>query len=180
MMRLLLTVALTAALLLPPAPSAADARFTSLSAPGIVAIMRHADAPGTGDSASIALDDCTTQRNLDAHGRQQAWEIGAAIRAAGVAVDRVLTSQWCRCRDTARLLDVGPVEDLPAINSFFRHPDRADRQTAELREFLSGLSAGRNRHPGNPLREHPGAHRPRPSPRARSSCSKSGATEQSP
>ena len=141
MKRLLLSVALTAALLLPPAPSA-DARFTQLSAPGIVAIMRHADAPGAGDSASFALDDCTTQRNLGAHGREQAREIGAAIRAAGVTVDRVLTSQWCRCRDTARLLDVGPVEDLPAINSFFRHPDRADRQTAELREFLSGLPPG--------------------------------------
>jgi len=142
MKRLLLAVALTTALLLPPAPSAADARFAPLSAPGIVAIMRHADAPGTGDSARFALDDCTTQRNLGAHGRDQAREIGAAIRAAGVTVDRVLTSQWCRCRDTARLLDVGPIEDLTAINSFFRHPDRTDRQTAELREFLSGLLPG--------------------------------------
>ena len=92
MKRLLLAVALTAALLLPPAPSTADARFTPLSAPGIVAIMRHADAPGAGDSASFALDDCTTQRNLGAHGREQAREIGAAIHAAGVTVDRVLTS----------------------------------------------------------------------------------------
>ena len=142
MKRLLLAVALTAALLLPPAPSAADARFARLSTPGIVAIMRHADAPGTGDSTMFVLDDCTTQRNLGVGGREQAQEIGAAIRAAGVTVDRVLTSQWCRCRDTARLLDVGPVEDLPAINSFFRHPDRADRQTAELRQFLSGLSPG--------------------------------------
>ena len=142
MKRLLLAVALTAALLLPPAPSAAEARFARLSSPGIVAIMRHADAPGAGDSAMFALDDCTTQRNLGALGREQAREIGAAIRAAGVTVDRVLTSQWCRCRDTARLLDVGPVDDLPAINSFFRHRERADRQTAELREFLSGLPPG--------------------------------------
>ena len=52
---------------------------------------------------------------------------------------RVLTSQWCRCRDTAKLLDVGPVEDLTALNSFFRNPDRADRQTAELRQILLGL-----------------------------------------
>ena len=58
MKRLLFTVALTAVLLLPPAPSAADARFTPLSTPGIVAIMRHADAPGAGDSAMFALDDC--------------------------------------------------------------------------------------------------------------------------
>ena len=65
MTRLLLALALMAALLLPPAPTAADARFARLSQPGIVAIVRHAHAPGTGDSAQFALDDCTTQRNLD-------------------------------------------------------------------------------------------------------------------
>ena len=104
--------------------------------------MRHAHAPGTGDSAGFTLDDCTTQRNLDSRGREQAREIGAAIRAAGVTVARVLTSQWCRCRDTARLLDVGPVEELPALNSFFRNAARAERQTAELRQFLAGLPPG--------------------------------------
>ena len=142
MTRLLPVIALTAALFLPPAPTAADTRFARLSQPGIVAIVRHALAPGTGDSAQFALDDCATQRNLDARGREQAREIGTAIRAAGVAVDRVLTSRWCRCRDTARLLDLGPVEDLPALDSFFRNPARADRQTAELRQFLLGLPPG--------------------------------------
>ena len=71
-------------------------------------------------------------------GRRRAG-FGAAVRAAGVAVHRVLTSQWCRCRDTARLLDLGPVEPLPALNSFFRDRARADAQTAELRQFLRGL-----------------------------------------
>ena len=139
MTRLLFSLASMAALILPPATTAADARFARPSEPGIVAIVRHAHAPGTGDSASFALDDCATQRNLDARGRQQAREIGAAIRAAGATVDRVLTSQWCRCRDTARLLGLGPVEVLPALNSFFRNPARADRQTADLRQFLFGL-----------------------------------------
>ena len=142
MIRLLLAAALVTGLLLPPAPTSADARFAPLSRPGIVAIVRHAHAPGTGDSAGFALDDCTTQRNLDVQGREQAREIGAAIRAAGVTVDRVLTSQWCRCRDTARLLDLGPVADLPMLNSFFRNPDRADGQTAGLRRFLFGLPPG--------------------------------------
>ena len=79
----------------------------------------------------------------DAQGRGQARKIGAAIRAAGAAVDRVPTSQWCRCRDTARFLDLGPVEDLPALNSFFRNRDRAGPQTAELRQFLLGLQPGK-------------------------------------
>ena len=139
---LLVTLASMAALLLPPAPASADARFARLSETGIVAIVRHAHAPGTGDSESFTLDDCATQRNLDARGREQAREIGAAIRAAGAIVDRVLTSQWCRCRDTARLLDLGSVEELPVLNSFFRSPARSDQQTADLRQFLVGLRPG--------------------------------------
>ena len=139
MTRLLLTAALVAAFFLSPLPTAADARFARLSEPGIVAILRHAFAPGTGDPASFKLNDCTTQRNLDARGREQARKIGAAIRATGVTLDRILTSQWYRCRDTARFLDLGPVEDLPALNSFFRNRDRASSQTAELRQFLLGL-----------------------------------------
>ena len=142
MTRLLLAVASIAVFFLLPLPTVADMRFARLSEPGIVAVVRHAHAPGPGDPASFTLDDCATQRNLGARGRQQAREIGAAIRAAGAIVDRVLTSQWCRCRDTARLLDLGPVEDLPALNSFFRNPARADRQTADLRQFLFGLPPG--------------------------------------
>ena len=139
MTRLLLAAALVAAFFFFPLPTAADARFSRLSEPGIVAILRHAVAPGTGDPATFRLDDCTTQRNLDARGREQARKVGVAIRAVGASVDRVLTSQWCRCRDTTRFLDLGPVEDLPALKSFFRNQDRAGPQTAELRQFLLGL-----------------------------------------
>ena len=139
---LLLAAALLAALVGASSPAAADERLARLSEPGIVAIMRHALAPGFSDPDSFALDDCATQRNLDARGRAQARETGSAIRAAGVRVDRVLASQWCRCRDTARLLGLGPVEDLPALNSFFRDRSRAGAQTAALREFLLGLPRG--------------------------------------
>ena len=63
-------------------------------------------------------------------------------RAAGVSVNRVLTSQWYRSPDKARFLGLGPVEDLVAFNSFFRNPARADRLTDALRRFLFGLSPG--------------------------------------
>ncbi len=78
MTRLLLAAALMAAFFLSPLPTAADSRFARLSEPGIVAILRHAFAPGIGDPSTFALDDCTTQRNLDAQGREQARKIGAA------------------------------------------------------------------------------------------------------
>ena len=74
MTRLLLALASVAALLLPPGPASADARFARLSGTGIAAIVRHALAPGTGDSDSFTLDDCATQRNLGVRGREQARE----------------------------------------------------------------------------------------------------------
>jgi len=98
-------------------------------------------APGTGDPASFVLDDCSTQRNLDDRGRAQARAIGQALRDRGHGFDAVLTSQWCRCRETARLLDLGPVEDLPALNSFFAQRDQADPRTAAARDRIRALPA---------------------------------------
>lgn len=123
-----------------PSTAQADDRWDALRRPGAVAIMRHAIAPGTGDPANFRLGDCSTQRNLDEHGRAQARAIGAAIRDAGIAVDRVLTSQWCRSRETAELLDLAPVEEMPALNSFFSDRSTRAAQTDEVRSFLAGLS----------------------------------------
>ena len=77
MTRLLIAAALVTAFFLSPLPTPADAHFARLSEPSIVAILRHAFAPGTGDPATFALYDCATQRNLDAQGREQARKIGA-------------------------------------------------------------------------------------------------------
>jgi 8-oxo-(d)GTP phosphatase len=110
-----------------------------------VALMRHATAPGTGDPAQFQLDDCATQRNLSAAGREQARATGARLRAAGITSAEVHSSQWCRCLETARLLDLGEVLELPALNSFFGERARAAEQTAALAAFL------RERTPGAPL-----------------------------
>jgi phosphohistidine phosphatase SixA len=98
--------------------------------------MRHAIAPGTGDPANFQVEDCATQRNLSAEGRSQAARTGDAFRQRGVAVDQVLSSQWCRCLDTATLLDLGPVEPFPALNSFFSDRSTAPQQTAAVETFL--------------------------------------------
>lgn len=111
--------------------------WDALAAPDTIAIMRHALAPGTGDPARFKLEDCTTQRNLDARGQAQARAIGAEIRARGIAFDGVLTSQWCRTRDTARLLDIGPVMDAPSLNSFFEDYATRDTQTRQTLDLLS-------------------------------------------
>ena len=99
--------------------------------------MRHAIAPGVGDPANFDLQDCSTQRNLDDTGRAQARAIGQAFRDRGLSFDKVLTSQWCRARDTATLLDLGPVIDAPALNSFFEDRSGRDRQTAATHDLLA-------------------------------------------
>ena len=112
--------------------------WDALDTPGAFAIMRHALAPGTGDPARFALDDCSTQRNLDDRGRAQARRIGAAFAERGITFGAVLTSQWCRCRDTATLLALGPVKDAPAFNSFFRNRRQEGPRTAAALALFGG------------------------------------------
>lgn len=138
----LLTLFVVATALLSAKPVEASPVLERLAEPGTHAILRHALAPGTGDPANFALGDCTTQRNLDAVGRAQARAIGAAVRDAGIAVDHVLTSQWCRTAETARLLDLGPVTEAPMLNSFFRDRSTADAQTAATAAALAALPPG--------------------------------------
>lgn len=116
--------------------------FSALKQPGVVGLMRHALAPGTGDPANFDLADCSTQRVLNDRGRDQARRTGAALRAAGVTFDEVWTSQWCRSRDTALLLEVGPVIEVPALNSHFAGQGDRDGQTREMRERLAALPEG--------------------------------------
>ena len=111
--------------------------WEALAEGGHVALMRHALAPGTGDPAEFTLGDCATQRNLSARGREQARRIGQAFRDHGVPVGAVLSSEWCRCLDTAAELDLGPVKPFPALNSFFRDRSRGPQQTQELRQFIA-------------------------------------------
>lgn len=131
----LLTAAI-AMLLAPGSVAAASEGWEAMRRPGAIALMRHAYAPGTGDPAAFRLGDCSTQRNLNDEGREQARRIGAAFRANGIAVDRVLSSQWCRSSETADLLALGEVEELPSLNSFFDARDRREDQTRATIGFL--------------------------------------------
>ncbi len=110
-----------------------------LAKPGRLLMLRHAHAPGFGDPPNFVIGDCSTQRNLDASGRAQARELGARLRAVGLTNARVFASQWCRARETARLLNLGPVESLPALNSFFERQGDRQRILDDLRAFLAKL-----------------------------------------
>ena len=87
---------------------------------GHVLFIRHALAPGSGDPSHFKVEDCQTQRNLSAAGREQARKIGARLRAAKLQISAILTSQWCRCKDTATEMGLGPVSSAPGLNSFYQ------------------------------------------------------------
>ncbi len=96
-----------------------------------VLLMRHAIAPGTGDPANFQLGDCSTQRNLDQTGREQARRWGVVLRAQQIT-PQLLSSRWCRAQDTLREMDLGAVQALPALDSLFQTPAAAREQTAQL------------------------------------------------
>ena len=85
------------------------------------------------DPPGFKIDDCTTQRNLDDKGRAQARALGAAFRQHGVRVDKVLSSPYCRCLETAELLALGPVDNTWAVAASDRSPERL----AALKQIVS-------------------------------------------
>jgi phosphohistidine phosphatase SixA len=108
-----------------------------LTSGGHILLIRHALAPGNGDPPNFKIGDCTTQRNLDATGRNQARSIGEWLRNRGVASARVYSSQWCRCIETAELMDLGPVQELAALNSFYERTRDRESNLEALNEFIS-------------------------------------------
>jgi phosphohistidine phosphatase SixA len=127
---------LLAAVLLSAGAAQAQSGWDAVSE-GSIVLFRHANAPGTGDPENFKLNDCSTQRNLDEAGRQQSRRLGAQFRERKVAVGRVLTSQWCRTRETAQLAFPGLPVDAPVFNSFFEDRSTSDAQTTQALQTLT-------------------------------------------
>jgi phosphohistidine phosphatase SixA len=116
---------------------AADDPWTALRDGARVVLMRHgATSGGAGDPPGFRLEDCATQRNLTDKGRAEAVAAGERIRAQKVPVGKVISSQWCRCQDTARLMDLGPVETNPTFNNAYTLRDRRDELTKGARAVI--------------------------------------------
>ena len=101
-----------------------------------VLLMRHADAPGYGDPAGYQLDKCSTQRNLGDKGKKQAVIIGQWLTSQGISSAKVISSVWCRCLDTAKLLNKGAVTTSPALGSFFDDMSLQKQQTQDLEKLI--------------------------------------------
>ena len=94
-----------------------------------VLMMRHADAPGYSDPDGYNLSDCSTQRNLGEAGKTQAQMIGQWLKTQGIESAQVFSSPWCRCKDTAALLNKGVVTVEPSLGSFFENRSNRQGQT---------------------------------------------------
>lgn len=113
-----------------------------------VLIMRHADAPGYGDPQGYQLNQCSTQRNLGERGRKQAQAIGEWLAKQGVTKAQVYSSAWCRCLDTAALLNKGTVAKETALGSFFDDMSQSKKQTEDLAKLIQ---AERIKYPKAPI-----------------------------
>ncbi|ANJ00167.1 histidine phosphatase family protein [Polynucleobacter wuianus] len=101
-----------------------------------VLLIRHADAPGYGDPAGYQLDKCSTQRNLGDRGRKQAVAIGQWLTNQEITSAKVFSSAWCRCLDTARLINKGLVTITPTLGSFFDDMSLEKQQTQDLERLI--------------------------------------------
>ena len=102
-----------------------------------IILIRHSLAPGGGDPAGFKIGDCKSQRNLSKKGINQSKKIGKLFKKNKVPVDQVLSSQWCRCKDTAKYA-FGDYKEFTALNSTFQSPYNKNegKQLKELYNYV--------------------------------------------
>jgi phosphohistidine phosphatase SixA len=147
-LRLCLSRIIGAALFLLVAAGAGNADETALAAlkaGGHVLMVRHGlTTPGSGDPLGFKLEDCKTQRNLIEEGREESRTLGRLLRAQRIEIGRVLTSEWCRCVETAELIGAGKVERFSALNNLFGRPQNRATQEEVLRKTIADWKGSGN------------------------------------
>ena len=104
---------------------------------GKIVFIRHSLAPGNGDPDNIDLKKCDTQRNLNEEGIEQAKKIGKLFRENNIQIDKVLSSEWCRCKDTAKFA-FQEFQIFKGLNSFYQEKfyKYKDDQIKNLKKFI--------------------------------------------
>ena len=111
--------------------------ISELKEGGKVIFIRHAYAPGGGDPDNFDINDCDTQRNLDYSGKLQAKDIGNFFKKNEIPIHRVISSEWCRCKETA-FLSFKNFETKSFLNSFFssKFSKNRNKQMEELKKYI--------------------------------------------
>ena len=112
---------------------------------GKLIFIRHAYAPGSGDPDNFNLNDCSTQRNLSEEGREQAKLIGKFFKENHIKVDKVLSSEWCRCKETAKIA-FRNFSTNSFLNSFYNplFAKNRNKQVKELNNYIETLKTNGN------------------------------------
>ena len=112
---------------------------------GKIIFIRHAYAPGSGDPDNFNLNDCSTQRNLSEEGREQAKLIGKFFKENHIKVDKVLSSEWCRCKETAKIA-FRNFSTNSFLNSFYNplFAKNRNKQVKELNNYIETLKTNGN------------------------------------
>ena len=110
-----------------------------------IIFIRHALAPGSGDPENIDLNDCKTQRNLNIKGINQSKKIGNFFKNNNIKFVKVLSSEWCRCKDTA-LHAFSKYKTFSALNSFYdqKFYKNKNKQINELKRFIKKWNKNEN------------------------------------
>lgn len=132
------------ACLLGPAAHADEALWKLVAGGGQVLFIRHAETtPGVGDPPGFRLEDCASQRNLSAEGRAQALRLGKAFAERKVPIGDVLSSPWCRCRETAQLA-FGRSRSWDALSNLFGRSGEAGKQVRALQPRIAAYRGSGN------------------------------------
>ena len=107
--------------------------------------IRHAIAPGNGDPNNFDINDCSTQRNLDENGIEESKKIGLFFKNNKIKIDKVLSSQWCRCKDTAKYAFKN-FETFDALNSFYdeKFAENETKQIKDLKNYIKNWNSDKN------------------------------------
>ena len=119
--------------------------INSLKEGGKLIFIRHAHAPGNGDPENFNLKDCSSQRNLNQEGINQSKKIGLFFTKNKIKIDKVLSSEWCRCKDTARFA-FNNYETFKGLNSFYQEKfyKYKDEQIKSLKKYISNWNSDKN------------------------------------
>ena len=122
-----------------------DKIIESLKEGGKIIFIRHAYAPGGGDPQNFNINDCSTQRNLNDEGISQSKLIGKFFKIKKIKIDKVLSSEWCRCKDTAKFA-FNNYETFKGLNSFYQEKfyKYKDEQIKSLKKYISNWNSDKN------------------------------------
>ena len=112
---------------------------------GKLIFIRHAYAPGGGDPDNFDISNCASQRNLNEEGIKQAKNIGKFFLEKKIMIDKILSSEWCRCKQTAKYA-FKKYETKNFLNSFFSQKFSHNKasQIKELKEYIKKWDGKKN------------------------------------